>query len=102
MSLDVLYHLVEKEIFETYLKHLFAASTKYVIIYATDFNQEKEPIYQHENRRSFTDFVKNNIKDWKLKEIIKNQITFEKYKEKGSMCDFYVYEKAWSFLDNKW
>jgi hypothetical protein len=93
MSLDVLYHLVEKEIFETYLKHLFAASTRYVIIYATDFNQEKEPVYQHENRRSFTDFVKNNISGWKLKEVIKNKYTTEK-KGEFPLCDFFIYEKT--------
>lgn len=94
MSLDVLYHLVEKEIFETYLQHLFAAADKYVIIYATDFDQNEEPIYQHENRRSFTGYIKENIKSWKLKEIIKNKFPYEKYGESGSKCDFYVYEKA--------
>ncbi len=93
MSLDVLYHLVEKEIFETYLRHLFAASTKYVIIYATDFNQEKEPIYQHENRRSFTDFVSKNINGWKLKEVIKSKFTTETPKGAVPFCDFFVYEK---------
>jgi cyclopropane fatty-acyl-phospholipid synthase-like methyltransferase len=94
MSLDVLYHLVEKEIFETYLLHLFAAANKYVIIYASDYEQEEEPIYQHENRRSFTDFINKNIKGWKLKEILKNKYPVSEYKEKGSLSDFFIYEKA--------
>ncbi len=94
LSLDVLYHLVEKEIFETYLIHLFAASNKYVIIYASDYNQAEEPVYQHENRRSFTDFITKNIKAWKLKEILKNKYPVSEFKEKGSLSDFFIYEKV--------
>lgn len=93
MSLDVLYHLVEKEIFESYLRHLFAAADKYVIIYASDYNQKEEPVYRHENRRNFTKFVAENISGWKLKEVIKNKYPVDKYQERGSDSDFFVYEK---------
>lgn len=93
MSLDVLYHLVEKEIFENYLLHLFAASNKYVIIYASDYNQTEEPVHQHENRRKFTEFVARSIPGFKLKEVIKNKYPTEIYKEKGTLSDFFIYEK---------
>jgi cyclopropane fatty-acyl-phospholipid synthase-like methyltransferase len=93
MSLDVLYHLVEKEIFETYLNHLFAASTRYVLIYASDYDQKEEPVHQHENRRNFTSYISSNIRNWNLKEVVKNKYPFEKYPD-GSMCDFYIYEKT--------
>lgn len=39
LSLDVIYHLIEDEIFEKYMKDVFRASTKYVIIYSTDFEK---------------------------------------------------------------
>lgn len=94
MSLDVLYHLVEREIFENYLMHLFNASDRYVIIYASDYNQSEEPVHQHENRRSFSDFVEKNLKSWKLKEVIKNKYPVSTYKEKGSLSDFFIYEKV--------
>jgi cyclopropane fatty-acyl-phospholipid synthase-like methyltransferase len=94
MSLDVLYHLVEQEIFENYLLHLFAAADKYVLIYASDYNQAEEPVHQHENRRGFTDFVSKHIKGWKLKEIIRNKFPVDTHKEKGSLSDFYIYEKG--------
>jgi hypothetical protein len=93
MSLDVLYHLVEKEIFEKYLTDLFNTSKKYVIIYATDFDQKEEPIYQHENRRSFTAFVNKNFPGFKLIEQIPNKYAVVKKGEIGSDCDFYIYEK---------
>src|SRR5580704_7578468 len=34
LSLDVVYHLVEDRVFETYLGHLFAAATRFVVIYS--------------------------------------------------------------------
>jgi hypothetical protein len=94
MSLDVLYHLVEKNIFETYLIHLFNSADKYVIIYASDYNQSEEPIHQHENRRTFTDFVSKNLKNWKLKERVKNKYPVESFGSKGSHSDFFIYEKS--------
>jgi SAM-dependent methyltransferase len=93
LSLDVLFHLVEPEIFELYLRQLFESSRKYVIIYASDFNHEGEQIYQHDRRRNFTAFVNKNISGWKLLEVIKNKYPVKQYNEKGSFSDFYIYEK---------
>ncbi len=93
LSLDVLYHLVEKEVFEKYLSDLFGASEKYVIIYASDYDQKEEPVYQHENRRSFTRFVSENFPQFKLQEIIKNKYPETKNGLVGSFCDFYIYAK---------
>jgi hypothetical protein len=93
MSLDVLYHLVEKEVFEKYLTDLFSTSKKYVIIYATDFDQKEEPIYQHENRRSFSAFVTKSFPQFKLIDQIKNKYAVVKKGEIGSDCDFFIYEK---------
>jgi SAM-dependent methyltransferase len=35
LSLDVIYHLVEDEVYEQYLSRLFAAGTRFVVVYAT-------------------------------------------------------------------
>jgi 2-polyprenyl-3-methyl-5-hydroxy-6-metoxy-1,4-benzoquinol methylase/glycosyltransferase involved in cell wall biosynthesis/ribosomal protein S20 len=40
LSLDVLYHLVEYDVYETYLHNLFASAQKYVIIYAWEALKE--------------------------------------------------------------
>ena len=94
LSLDVLYHLVEREIFEQYLHHLFAAADRFVIIYASDYDQREEPLYKHENRRSFTSFVAASVRGWRLKEVIKNKYPASEYKERGSLADFFIYEKT--------
>jgi SAM-dependent methyltransferase len=36
MSLDVIYHLVEDATYEAYLRQLFAASSRFVIVYSSD------------------------------------------------------------------
>lgn len=36
LSLDVLYHLVEDAVYEDYLRTLFSAAERYVVIYSTD------------------------------------------------------------------
>jgi SAM-dependent methyltransferase len=93
MSLDVLYHLVELAVFEKYICDLFNASEKYVIIYASDYNQEEEPIHQHENRRGFTAFVAKKFPNFKLEEVIKNKYPKTVNGLVGSYSDFFIYKK---------
>jgi len=93
MSLDVLYHLVENDVFEKYLIDLFRASSKYVIIYASDYDQEEEPIHQHENRRGFTSFIAKQFPDFTLLEVIKNKYPKTQNGLIGSFSDFYIYCK---------
>jgi SAM-dependent methyltransferase len=96
LSLDVLYHLVEKEIFEKYLQDLFTLSDRFVIIYSTDFDQQEEPVFRHECRRKFTPYVEKHFPQFQLIHIEKNPCRNEKDPENFSDCDFYVYEKKTS------
>jgi cyclopropane fatty-acyl-phospholipid synthase-like methyltransferase len=41
VSLDVIYHLVEDEVFEGYMKTLFSASSRYIIIYSSDMDNNR-------------------------------------------------------------
>ena len=56
ISLDVIYHLTEDAVFETYMTHLFAAAARYVIIYATD--GEIAGTAPHVRHRHFTPWVR--------------------------------------------
>lgn len=40
MSLDVIYHLIEDEIYNKYMNNLFMAAEKYVFIYSSNFTDE--------------------------------------------------------------
>ena len=67
ISLDVIYHLTEDAVFETYLTHLFAAGARYVIIYSTD--REIPSTAPHVRHRQFSRWVEAHVLGWRLLEV---------------------------------
>jgi len=94
LSLDVIYHLVEDEIFEQYMRVLFKASNRYVIIYASDTNNNKGYEGTHVRHRKFTKWIRNNLPDWALAEHIPNRYPFRGNYLEGSFAEFFIYEKV--------
>lgn len=93
LSLDVLFHLVEDDVYRQYMRDLFAAARRFVIIYASDF--EREPEAPHMKYRKFTGFVEAEFKDWTLIETIKNEFPFETFGPiEGSISDFFIYQRS--------
>lgn len=92
MSLDVLYHLIENETHENYLKALFGSASRFVIIYSVDRGNGNYA--QHVKPRKFTADITRMFPDWKLLLHEPNPFPLEKFgPEQGSWSDFYVYEK---------
>jgi hypothetical protein len=89
LSLDVLYHLIEDDIYQNYIRHLFNSSEKFVIIYAA--NEEIESGTAHEKYRKFTADVEAIAKGWELAEVIENE---HKVDQGGSLANFYIYKKT--------
>jgi len=85
LSLDVIYHLIEDDIFKLYMKHLFLASNKFVIIYASDDNDNSMFLSLHCKNRQFSEWIKINLPEWKLIKEIKNSYPNE------SNSNFYIY-----------
>jgi SAM-dependent methyltransferase len=92
LSLDVIYHLVEDDIYSLHLKHLFGAAGKYVIIYASDKDDSGRYYEQHVRHRNFTKDIAELFPSWKLRQKIKNRYPIEKVKGITSFADFFVYE----------
>lgn len=92
LSLDVLFHLIEDEVFNDYMSMLFSSSSKFVIIYSSNYNAQTAP---HVKSRKFTDWIETNIsKEWKLIEKIENKYPFDLNNPSGtSISDFYIYQK---------
>lgn len=91
ISLDVIYHLVEDEIYFDYMNKLFNSSKKYVCIYSCNYN--KDYIY-HVKCRKFTDYIEQNFGDWELFLLIPNKYPYdENDSENTSWSDFYFYRK---------
>jgi SAM-dependent methyltransferase len=86
LSLDVIYHLTEDAVFETYLRHLFAAGQRLVVIYAT--NAELGGTAPHVRHRHFTPWVKANCPQWRLSGVTQGPNT------ELARADFFVYERS--------
>ena len=71
LSMDVVFHLVEDEVFERYMTDLFAAGDRYVLIYSTDGpGAKREPRFTR--HRNFTDWVTVHANGWRLSERLEN------------------------------
>ena len=86
ISLDVLFHLVEDEIFERYIRNLFTSAERFVVVYSSNFDQYTES--PHVRHREFVSCVNANADNWKLCKTIENP-----YKDEYSQSDFFVFDK---------
>jgi len=93
LSLDVIYHLVEDDVFSDHMRLLFDSSTKYVIIYSS--NTEKQELFQppHVRHRKFTAWMETNMPQWKLVQHVKNKYPFKGNDAEESSADFFVYAR---------
>ena len=96
LSLDVLYHLIEPEVYETYLKHLFQSSNKYVLIFSSNADVPQPHRQFHVRERVFTNDVARLITDFKFIRRDENKYSTRIIKEEdmGSLADFYLFERV--------
>tara|TARA_A200000113_G_scaffold222958_1_gene237566 strand:+ start:721 stop:1320 length:600 start_codon:yes stop_codon:yes gene_type:complete len=93
LSCDVIYHLIEDDVYEVYMNNLFSMSDKYVVIYALDRDVHH---CQHVRFRKFSDYIEKNLKEWKMIKHIPNkyaQHVLGKNNDTTSPSDFYIYKK---------
>ncbi len=85
ISLDVIYHLTEDFVFETYLRHLFAAGKRFVVAYAT--NTDMSSAAPHVRHRRFTRWVDTHCPQWRLAQVTRGPSTG------AGRADFFAYER---------
>jgi hypothetical protein len=92
LSLDVIFHLVEDAKYEEHMRILFNASTRFVVIYSsnTDDNDHK---HRHVKHRRFTRWVEANAAEWSLDRHVPNRYPYMGDYLQGSFADFYIYKK---------
>jgi SAM-dependent methyltransferase len=94
LSIDVLFHLTEDAVFERYMRDVFAAGTKFVIIYSSDTDRNSWFQPKHVKHRKFTDWVEVNAADWTLDKIVRNKYPLKKDDKIESLADFFIYRKG--------
>lgn len=93
LSLDVIYHLVEDDVYHRYMERLFQSSTSWVIVYSsnTDANDSAQSI--HVRHRKFTDWVARQRRDFEPIQHVPNRYPVDRYGAEGSFADFFVFCK---------
>jgi SAM-dependent methyltransferase len=94
LSLDVIYHLVEDDVFAEHMRMLFNASEKFVIIYSSNTDRNSPLQGRHIRHRHFTAWIDENIKGWKLRCKIPNKYPKRWFSRSGSHSEFFIYERA--------
>lgn len=92
LSLDVVFHLVEDQVFNTYMTRLFDHSDRFVVVYSS--NEDRWTADAHVRHRRFTDWVEENRSDWWLASITPNAYPFDPADPEGtSFADFHMYSR---------
>ena len=94
LSLDVIYHLVEDDVYHSYMRDIFTFSKRFCIIYSC--NEEPHELdAQHMKRRVFVDYVEREFKKWRLLEVVKNKFPTGSTlnAQESSISDFYIFKK---------
>lgn len=86
LSLDVIYHLLEDEVYRRHLADLFGAAKRHVIIYSS--NREEPARAAHVRHRAFLRDVETGFPDFRLVRKIDNALPSQ------SFADFYVFSRA--------
>lgn len=90
LSLDVIYHLLNDEVFDRYMTHLFSSAERFVVIYSS--NRRKRSYALHVYHRPFTKWVSSNASNWRLRKTIAND--HSDHSGGGVPYDFYIFEKV--------
>jgi hypothetical protein len=94
LSLDVVYHLVEDDIFEQHMTAIFDSARRWVIIYSSNYDGADENLAEHVRHRKFTNWVRTHRLDWYCANVIKNEFPFTGDFNTGSHADFYFFCKT--------
>lgn len=82
ISFEVLFHLVEEDVYKKYMNDLFISSNKYVLIFSTNFIKESEASHM-----KYRDFFQNVPSNFRLLKSIKTPDYLD------LLSDFFLFER---------
>lgn len=86
LSLDVIYHLTEDNIYHSYMKRLFNSSAQYVIIYSSNTDKQTAIQMKHVKHRKCSGWIAENRPKWE-------QIKKIETDGNNTFANFFIYEK---------
>ena len=92
LSLDVIYHLVEDEVFESHMAHLFGSTRRFVIVYASNYDENVRA--RHIRHRKFTDWIQRNRPEWRRVELRPDRLPERERAGGHSPASFFAFERV--------
>lgn len=83
ISMDVILHLIEEDVYQQYMKDLFRLSNKYVIIYSTNWDEILGGVHN-----KFRKFISDVPENFELIEFIDNP-----HKGEHTQADFFMFRR---------
>jgi SAM-dependent methyltransferase len=96
ISLDVIYHLVEDDIWEKYLDDLFVSSSRWVIIYSSDTDEASCPTATalHVRHRPLVRSVTTRFSQWEYRSCVPNIFPGNgEGPDESSFANFYIFRR---------
>ncbi len=93
LSLDVIFHLIEDNVYQNYMVDLFDSSTKFVIIYSSNSSRLTDKA-THVKHRIFTNWIRDNRPNYE--QMLKQANPFswdETNPSVTTFSDFYIYNR---------
>jgi len=92
LSLDVIYHLVEDEVFDAYMRSLFAHAGRFIAIYSS--NKLEPSDAPHVRHRLFTRWIEVHEPQWNQLDFVPNIYPHDPARPgETSFADFYFFER---------
>lgn len=94
LSLDVIYHLVEDEVYHGYLRNLARSASRYLLIYTSNLNHF-DPRVPHIRHRPLIADMARLHPEWTFVRTERNPYAMrhDEDREYGSFADFHLFEK---------
>jgi len=91
LSIDVVYHLVEHDVYRLHLRHVFGAATRFVGLYTTDADRlaPTTGTAPHVRHRPVAADVAAWFPDWRPRAAAD-----DRRRPPGSLADFFLYERV--------
>ncbi|MGV3485676.1 MAG: methyltransferase domain-containing protein [Planctomycetaceae bacterium] len=93
LSLDVIYHLIEDDVYRAYVTTLLHSSCRYSLIYASNFELYDQKL-PHVRHRSFVDDIRNWYPEWEFVSAFENPyLKPHDSREYGSFAQFHLFRR---------
>ncbi len=94
LSLDVIFHLVEDEVFEDYMATLFASASRYVVVYSSDRDTQDAAQEPHVRHRAYSTWIRENAPEWSVLDHVPNPHAFQGDWTSGSFASFTAFARG--------